>query len=83
MHFRNIIPALALLAPLVAAQSNDTPIISAFVDYMEQEGLSSLSAEGLTQAASAYSVQIDSITSVLAVGFLVPVPFPKIRLTLL
>ena len=32
MHLRNFIPALALLAPLVAAQDSDTPIVDAFLD---------------------------------------------------
>ena len=70
MHFRNILPALALLAPLVAAQENDTPIVSAFIDYMENEGLSSLSAEGLTVQASVYSSLVDQIQEVMAVSFL-------------
>ena len=64
MHFRNIIPALALLAPLVAAQDSDTPIVDAFLDYMESEGLSSLQAEGLTAQASIYSSLVDSIQGV-------------------
>jgi hypothetical protein len=67
MHIRNFLPALALLAPLVAAQ-DDTPIVSAFIQYMESEGLSSLSAEGLTQQADLYSSLVDSIESVMAVS---------------
>jgi hypothetical protein len=68
MQFRNIIPAIAILAPLISAQSsNDTPIVSAFVDYMESEGLSSLSAEGMAAQASIYSSLVDSIQGVLAV----------------
>lgn len=68
MHLRNFIPALALLAPLVAAQDSDTPIVDAFLDYMESEGLSSLQAEGLTAQASIYSSLVDSIQGVLAVS---------------
>ena len=69
MHLRNFIPAIALLAPLVSAQQDsDTPIVDAFLDYMENEGLSSLSAEGFTQQALVYSSLVDSIQGVLAVS---------------
>jgi hypothetical protein len=69
MQFRTLLPAIALLAPLVAAQDdNDTPIVSAFIDYMENEGLSSLSAEGFTAQAELYSSLVDSIESVMAVS---------------
>lgn len=70
MHFRNIIPALALFAPLISAQNADTPIVDAFLDYMENEGLSSLQAEGLTAQASIYSSLVDSIQGALAVSSL-------------
>lgn len=68
MHFRIFIPALALLASLVSAQDSDTPIVDAFLDYMEHEGLSSLQAEGLTAQAALYSSLVDSIQGVLAVS---------------
>jgi hypothetical protein len=58
MQFRNIIPAIAILAPLISAQSSN---------YMESEGLSSLSAEGMAAQASIYSSLVDSIQGVLAV----------------
>lgn len=68
MHTQFILPALALLAPLVTAQQEDTPIVSAFIEYMEAEGFSSLNAGGFTREASQYSILIDSIEGVLAVS---------------
>jgi hypothetical protein len=70
MQIQHFLPALALLAPLVSAQSNtddaQMPVVSAFLQWADSEGLSSLSAEGLTVEASLYSSLVDSIEGILS-----------------